>query len=378
MWTHRNTLPGLALVLRLSACVPIALLVNVARILTLAGYRYLVYPDWETPELHYLIGFLWILPFVPLLLPRKESGTLGFDTAYTIVVLAVLAPALAEPGGWLLLLCSALVLAVHEVQPVTRARLAGIGVWLLAGIYIFASATESLWLPWLLLCPLLVPARLWRHPAFIALLPGTVSIIALHETTAYIAAVPAVVFAYMVLIREGVATRPPYQRLTAVTVLARSLVVAGLAMAMVLPSIARPVIDVQPPPARLMAQQVAENGFRINTVGQSPVLSAFWFGPFSDGRHHSLRSCLKFRGISLEPSDEADHVFESGDKYLAEFFIHRGRLHDSYRSYLLHSVVPFSDPGVHLVFEAPRSEMTAGQFHAWAATAAERAVITLR
>ena len=50
-------------------------------------------------------------------------------------------------------------------------------------------------------------------------------------------------------------------------------------------------------------------------------------------------------------------------RWMAEFFIHEGKLIESYPAYLISSVMPFSEPSVHLILEAPAGAVSAAFFH---------------
>jgi hypothetical protein len=58
--------------------------------------------------------------------------------------------------------------------------------------------------------------------------------------------------------------------------------------------------ELQPPPSGMMARKIAFNSYQIQMAGQAADISSFWFGPFGDGRHHALVSCMKYRGIDLQ------------------------------------------------------------------------------
>src|SRR5210317_757312 len=64
LWASRNKKPGRLLAIRMILCIPAALIANMLRIFTIAAYRYVFYPAWESEELHYFFGFLWLIPFL--------------------------------------------------------------------------------------------------------------------------------------------------------------------------------------------------------------------------------------------------------------------------------------------------------------------------
>ena len=112
----------------------------------------------------------------------------------------------------------------------------------------------------------------------------------------------------------------------------------------------------------VLAKKVEFNSYEIKVPGQAADIASFWYGPFGDGRHHSLISCMEFRGVTLTQHEDHDAVYTGDDKWMVEYFIYEGELIDNYYSYLLASVFSFGDPGVHLILEVPEDEMTPAYF----------------
>jgi hypothetical protein len=57
---------------------------------------------------------------------------------------------------------------------------------------------------------------------------------------------------------------------------------------------------------------------------------------------------------------------------MAEYFIYRGELVDSYGEYLLLSLIPFSTAGVHLILESSTDSVSAAYFSLEARRIADR------
>jgi hypothetical protein len=64
-------------------------------------------------------------------------------------------------------------------------------------------------------------------------------------------------------------------------------------------------------------------------------------------------------------------VIRRENVWVTEFFLHEGELHDTYASYLLSTVSPWSSAGIHLVFESPVASMDSDFFAKEAARTAE-------
>ena len=159
LWANRQKPFDRFLIARLLLCVPAALLANMLRILSLAAYRYLFFPAWESEELHYLIGFLWLLPFLFFFIEnlRRMDRARWIEVIYLSLVLALVAPTIFSPGGSLVALSTLFYLAHSRASDAPPRRLlAAYLVWAVAALLIARSNMESLWIPWLLLCPRLV------------------------------------------------------------------------------------------------------------------------------------------------------------------------------------------------------------------------------
>ena len=79
---------------------PAALVANLLRVLSFAAYRYIFYPSWESQELHYFIGFVWLIPFLVLFVPdfRQKNRGQWLEILYMAVVLALVAPVVFSQG----------------------------------------------------------------------------------------------------------------------------------------------------------------------------------------------------------------------------------------------------------------------------------------
>ena len=75
-----------------------------------------------------------------------------------------------------------------------------------------------------------------------------------------------------------------------------------------------------------------------------------------------MKVCLKYRGVELVPSEEDKTVLTEGQHWYREFFLQEDELLDGYSAYLKKTFRPRADPGVHLIFVAPREDLDAGEF----------------
>ena len=372
LWANRHRSFDRVLVTRLLLCIPAALVANMMRIFTLAAYRYVFYPSWESEELHYLVGFLWLVPFLFLFVDdlRHMNRARWLEIIYLSLVLALLAPAIFSPGGSLVALSTLFFLSQSRLQENgSRYLWLAYLAWILAAFAIAWAEMESLWIAWLLLCPRLVSRPLLFSLTGLVILSGTVSVLAMHTAWQVVVGIVIAYRAYL-LVRESTTDSAPDTIVPRIPEVAL-LVLLGSAPFALSSVVGSPHI-VERPPAGPMVRQLTYNSFQFNLTGQPADLRAYWYGAFGDGRHHSLASCMRFRGLILEPVDEHREVMTGDGMWMRDFFIHDGKLIKSYGEYLLASFSPFSSPGVHLIFDAPAQTISAEYFSSASENLAER------
>jgi len=362
LWVNRRQQFGWAYLARLILCIPAALLANFFRILTLAAYRYVFYPNWENQELHYFIGFVWLLPFLLMFVPNFKQKDCGqwLEIFYLLVVLALAAPVVFSPGGSLVVICTLFYLAHNRIDgaPVPPKWPAYL-LWLLAALLIAWSRMESLWIPWLLVCPRFAALPVLFSWSGIIILSGTVSLLAMHTEWQIVVVGALLINTYGLLKKKGRHHDP-------VPPVLRRLEIAVLVSLLLAPFILQSLIGIshkiESPPRGIMARQLSDNSYKVRVAGQSSDIDLYWYGAFSEGRHHSLLACMRFRGIILEEVEPAKDIYVGNQKWMREFFIHEKQLKTNYSEYLLATFSPFSTPGVHVILEAPSHLMSSAYF----------------
>jgi len=383
LWAQRQHRFSAFTGVRLLACIPLALLVNLARVMSVAAYRITFYPDWESPQLHYFAGFAFLLPCVPFLVPAARQRDRGYwlELLYLATVLSLVAPLILMPGGTLLALCSFVYLAQSQFKDWRQVGVSWLILpwlmllWLMAGVAIALAASESLWIPWLLLAPTLVNRTLLTRPEGWLILSGTISALAMHDVWQIVVmgSLALMVWRHRTRAQPKVDTeQSPAANDSRVSGWQTSLLAVLILVPFLLPVMLQRDHELQPPPSGVMARQMAFNSYEIKLAGQPVDLTSFWYGPFGDGRHHALVSCMTFRGIELQPVDDFPGVYSGEGQWLAEFFIYDGQLLDSYPSYLLASFVPLKGPGVHVILAAPVDTVSVAYFKEEAARVAIR------
>ena len=361
LWLNRSASSLRGYLLRTALAVPIAFVANIGRILTLIIFRRIFFPEIESPALHYFFGFLWLIPAIPLVIPRagRNLTVYGCETLYWTTALSLLAPFVPAPGGHVVALCALLLLADSRYTPLPRVSfLVLMAGWIAAGLFIGATAMESLWTPWLIVCPVFVSRRVVLSAAGLLLLAGTVPLAVMLPGASWVALAAAAWCAWFTLRKPGTTdSSAPAPSLA-------QPVIAGLILLM--PFIA-PILSALPgeqipPPGGLMTERLGAHAYRIRLIGQSPDIDAVWYSPYGHERHHTLNVCMQFRGITLSPVPGYHDIAQSDRLWMREYFFQDGRLISSYRTYLVSTFVPFSSPGVHVILTAPRQSISAADF----------------
>ena len=362
LWVNRRQPFGRPYLLRLLLCLPAALLANLLRVLSFAAYRYVFYPSWESQELHYFIGFVWLMPFLVLFVPdfrHKDRGQ-WLEIVYMAVVLALVAPVVFSPGGSLVAVCALFYLAHNRIDAATAPpKWPAYLLWAAAALMIAWSRMESLWIPWLLVCPRFVAPRVLFTWSGMLILSGTVSLLAMRTEWQLIVLAALLIHAYGLLKKErsDQESRP---------VALKKLELSALVVLLLAPFMLHGLIgishEVEHPPRGIMTRQLSFNSYKVRVAGQPSDIGLYWYGAFSEGRHHSLVACMRFRGIILKEVADEKSIYYGDKKWMREFFIHDKDLKSSYPEYLLATFSPFSTPGVHVILEAPADAMSPAYF----------------
>jgi hypothetical protein len=232
--------------------------------------------------------------------------------------------------------------------------------WGIAALLIARSNMESLWLPWLLVCPRLVSWRLLSTWTGLVILSGSISLLAMRPEWQLLVGT-ALAYRFYLTIRGE--EKPKSQDSP---VRPRAPEIAALALMGVAPFSLAAVIGIEHPaerpPGGLMTKQLTFNSYQLRVTGQPADIRMYWYSAFGDGRHHSLTSCMRFRGLILEPVTGQEEVMTGGNMWMRDFFIHEGKLKSSYGDYLLASFSPFASPGIHVILDAPADSMSAAYF----------------
>jgi exosortase/archaeosortase family protein len=366
IWFGRGQRNGLPLYLRLALCVPAAMTANFLRVATIALYRHAAYPEAESAELHFLFGFMWLIPFLALLIRdfRSPGTNRWLEIVYVVVLLSLLAPVAFEPGGTIVAVCAVFWLSqgLSKTFPNSISVLA-YSAWFAAALAIAWLRMESLWIPWLLVCPRFVPVRLLISPTGLIVLLGTIPVITMDATMQFVVMISLAWNMWRVFgIETDIKTPEAPERQRYIGSWNTSVLAVFAFAPFFLPSLIGTQNFAERPPAGVMTKRITPNGYQIRVAGQPADISLYWYSAFSDGRHHTVEACMRFRGITLENVSGEESVFAGDGKWYREFFIQNGHLASSYGQYLIRTLVPLSNAGVHIILQAPKSKMSASYF----------------
>lgn len=367
LWAYKSEQCDKKFWLRMVFVVPAALAANICRVMTILAFRHFFFPAIESPQLHYFIGFLWLLPCLPIFVPSlgRFPARYCMETLFLVSVFSLVAPFTSAPGGELVTLSALVLAATAKFSGINDRSFRFFLLWLIAGAMIGLSSVESLWLPWLLLCPFL-----WNNfprlaTAKFLLAAGTIPLIAMNSTGRWL--VFSAILICVWLLRDEVAseTRSTNSSISQ-TPVKFYLQLSGMALLLVFPFIAS-ILSVATcpnlrPPAGAMLRYISANAYELRFVGQSNNLNVVWYGPFGDGRHHTLPVCLSYRGVSVSQVNDNSSVMSDGKLWFREFFLHENQLINSYGKYLLKTIIPNSSAGIHLIISAPKKTMKADEF----------------
>ena len=371
VWVNRKETRAWRFWLCLAGMVPAAAVANVLRVLTLLAYRTLAYPGVESPQTHYFVGFIWLVPFITLITPRDQRQLAAglMEALHAAAVVALLAPLAGTPNATLLTLAAVIGLAQCRMrEDRTRVRSWWMAGWVAAGTGIAVVGMESFWLPWLLLCPLLVQAR-WAGSV-----PGVACLICTHSVVVmqpWSWAIAGVGMAWAYCWGEGVEGAAAIDAAPPAPVRAWPVAWAGIAAfcaCLTLPFLASTVLAIGQeswqPPASVESRCISPNCFEVHLRGQPEHIGLVCYSAASRDRHHTLTVCLKYRGVELTSVADSPLVLTDGTNWFREFFLQNGKLLPDYPAYVQSTFIPWSEPGVHLIFVAANGVQKPGEFSA--------------
>lgn len=373
VWVNRSAKADWRFWLRIAAVFPLSLLANVLRVLTIIGYRALFEPDVESPQLHYFIGFLWLVPMILIITPRDGSRFLTrfLETLHAAAVLAWLSPMISSPGGaWIAVAAILLLSQCRFDMDAPALRMTLTAGWLLGGLAIGLFSFESIWLGWLLACPLMWPLRLLRSPVIWLTLAATQPLLLMLPYGDFAA---ACVVGWMAW-QSFTAVPSENDRSEGCVPMSWRIASPVIGLALCLPFTAstlfasahHPLL----PPAGLVLQEIGAHGYELKLPAEIKDIRLVWYAAQNNDRHHTVKVCLKYRGRDIHETAEQPSVFTDGRNWLREFFIQDGQLLTRYADYARSTLAPRSDPGAHLIFVAEEQTMTPSDFESQAQTLA--------
>jgi exosortase/archaeosortase family protein len=366
IWVNRQEKLSLRWALRIGLMVPAALAANVARVLTLISWRAVFYPAVESPQTHYFMGLVWLVPFVSWITPKSGRPRFhGFmETLHAAAVVALLAPMSGAPNGTLITIAAVLGMTQCTLrQDHLRLRSLLMVPWLVGGIGIALMNMDSFWLPWLLVCPLLVATDWVKSLAGLIIIACTHSVFVMQP---WVLPVGVIGVAYSLL--TGFKVRPSREEAN----LAESgwwglrAIRRTCVLFFALPFLGSTLIpsghDAWTPPSTVESRPMGSDGVELKLPGQSGDLGLLCYSSPGRDRHHTLKVCLKYRGTEVTTVADGSAVMTDGKHWLREFFLQEGHLINDYGSYLRSTFRPWASPGQHLIFISPKDKFTPADF----------------
>ena len=366
---------------------PAALLANIMRVLTLIAYRLWFYPQQESPELHYFMGFFWLLPLAALFLPAPErrQGRRWIELAQAASVMALLAPLLGAAEGIAMGVAAVLVLAKSQVPGIwTNRRLLGIAAWILLGIGIATVRMESFWLPWLLISPLCAKREWLKQPRSLLLIAAShplFDLLPLGGALIWCVIAWTLWIEYLRPLSSPASSPPAENHRPAKSLWVTTALTAGMLM-LCAPFTAFLFIpeptELPRPPADATILPLTGQGFELRLPSAPPEIGIFWYPPKNYDRHHTLKVCMTYSGAPLKRIADSDNVWQGNGLYYREFFLQNQTLLDNHKDYVWATLGAWASPGIHLVFAVRQSDMPAGTFETVTAQLAARLQNTIQ
>jgi exosortase/archaeosortase family protein len=378
VWVNRDESKVLTFWIRIALTFPAALLANVLRVLSLIAYRWIAFPAVESPQMHYFLGFFWMVPFIALITPKSQrpASHAWIETLHAAATVSLLTPVTGMPNGSMAAIAAIFALAQCRIrEDFWRRRIVLSVIWGIAGAAVASMNMESFWLPWLLCCPLLIDFRWALSPAGFLVLLSTQSMFALQSWAPYIGwpAIGWAVWSWM-----GKSAQEPeiisdgrvegFHRY-------RPVIFAAYSPLFFAPFLASSLLSWKQerwlPPATLESRLLENQGYEVILPEQPENIALLCYGPEGSDRHHTLKICLKYRGTELTVTTEDQEVFTDGSHWMRECFVQNGALTLDYPEYLKSTFAPKSSPGVHLIFISPKEAFSPREFSALAAKLAK-------
>lgn len=368
VWVNRQEQHAGHFWLRVLSMIPAALAANVLRVLTLIAYRTLAYPGIESPQTHYFIGFLWLVPLVAFITPKDDRAKCSgiMETLHAAAVVSLLAPMSGTPNAELITVAAMVCLAQCRMGASSRAMMF---LWLACGIGVAIVSMESFWLPWLLVCPMLVDIRRLRLFHGISLF-CTHSLIAMQPWAWWLAGAGVIVACLSrgEKVVSWLAKKSQHDEVSQETLVSPLERQATFFAALTLPFLASTLLslgqETWTPPDTVESKPINQSGYEIRLRGQPANIGLACYAAASRDRHHTVKVCLKYRGIEVESHRECPLVFTEGRHWFREFFLQDGQMLPDYAAYVKSTFRPWSDPGVHLIFVSLREKQTPEAFSA--------------
>jgi exosortase/archaeosortase family protein len=364
LWVNGSAPFNLRLALRIALMIPAALVANIARVFSLIAWRAAIFPAVESPQTHYFLGLIWLVPFVTLIAPKGERPAFHtiIETLHAAAVVALLAPMSGTPNGTLITLCAVISLThIRLQQDHARLRTWLSVLWIIGGAGIALVSMDSFWLPWMLVCPLLVEKAWVGSIAGLVVIACTHSVLAMQPWAPWIGGVAlavSLISSHSKIVRDSITNASVQLNHSGL----RWACVACFALPFMASSLLAFQLESWSPPPMAESLRISSEGFQLRVPGQPDDIALVCYTSPTRDRHHTVEVCLKFRGTDVTPVADNSPVFTDGENWMREFFLQDHALHQDYSSYVRSTFRPWASPGVHLICVVPKGKLTHAEF----------------
>jgi len=365
-WMNRNNKQNYSYWLRLCLVIFAAAAANVLRIMALVFYRYLVFPEVESPQLHYFFGLLCLVPFALIVIPNKgglSRKKLWFEMLHIAVVAALISPLMNLSNHWITILGSILILLKSRYEPLNQRReLVALIVWFFSAVLISWLGIESLWLPWVLVCPLAIKMNWFLKPDGLICLLASCPLFILIPEADILGGLLLFYAIFKILKNKNASSDNLDLRLNKSLKVSVRVFVAILLFFPFLSAVAfNAELETLSPPETALKRVIKGMGFELKIKGQDQKLGLLWYHPQGSDRHHTIKVCLKYRGVDLVDSI-LPAVKTDGERWFREYFIVRGQMISDHGKYIWSTIGFRKDPGVHIIIVAKCKDFTLDDF----------------
>ena len=287
-----------------------------------------------------------------------------FGIFQTSAIFCLLVPQIEHRGGLEVATASILLLSRQQLWvSIKKKEVIDWMLWLSFGAAICAVQMESFWIPWIIACPASFNYQFNGRVIEWSLLPLSCPLWYLFDGLVYLSWAIFGVFIFFQYISktvEVISENDTTHKITIRTKLAFVTCSLLLSAPFLTSQLPRNSKFFDRPPQELIARDIP-GGFELQLPGQQEAIAMVWYPPTRSDRHHSLRTCLKYRGVDLRKNSESG-VHTDGNFWFREFFYIDNVWEESHLNYLRRTIGFRTSPGIHVIVIGEINEIGENEF----------------